>query len=116
MCFFNRFSRILRFTLLFSLFLSCLGLAGCPFPPKIHRIDVRQGHYITPELVAQLRNGMSKESVIEIMGTPTLCPINNDRLDYYYYLKPGCGTAIQQKHLVIFFVNDRVRDITWGTK
>ena len=112
---FDRFSRLLRLSLLGSHLLSCLGLAGCPFPPQLYKMDVQQGHYITPELVSTLKKGMRKQEVIDIMGTPTLCPINNDRLDYYYHLQPGSsGKALQHKHVSIFFAHDRVQDIQWA--
>lgn len=107
----GHYSHLLRLSLLPMLLLACLGLAGCPFPPRIYRIDVQQGQYITPDLVCKIKRGMSKETVINIMGTPTLCPTQAQRLDYYYYLKPGDGGPIQQKYLSIFFVNNRVHEI-----
>lgn len=107
-----RFSHsALRFTLVPLLVLSSLLLAGCPFPPRIYRIDVQQGQYITPQLVARLKAGMTKQQVIDIMGTPTLCPINENCLDYYYYLKSECGSKIEQKYVSIFFVNNRVKEV-----
>jgi outer membrane protein assembly factor BamE len=105
------YHRALHFTRVPLLVLSFLLLAGCPFPPKIYRIDVQQGQYIAPELVARLRVGMSKQEVIDIMGNPTLCPINENCLDYYYYLKSECGDKIQQKYVSIFFVHNRVKEI-----
>jgi outer membrane protein assembly factor BamE len=111
MYFLKHWTRLLRLVLFPALLLSCLGLAGCPFPPRIYRIDVQQGQYITPEIVCKIKRGMNKAEVINIMGTPTLCPINAQRLDYYYYLKPGDGGPIQQKYVSIFFVNNRVHEI-----
>ncbi len=107
-----RFSdRALHFIRVFFLALCCAFLAGCPFPPKIYRIDVQQGQYITPQLVARIKSGMTKQQVIDIMGTPTLCPINDNCLDYYYYLKSECGDKIEQKYVSIFFVNNRVKEV-----
>ncbi len=90
--------------------LACLGLTACPFPPRIYRMDVRQGNYITTEMTNKLKAGMTKESVRELMGTPALTRFfeAQERWDYYYYLKPGNGTPIQQKLIVVFFKNSHV--------
>lgn len=105
------FSKHIRQLLFPVLLLSCLGLSGCPFPPRIYRIDVQQGQYLCPELVARIKPGMHRQEVINILGTPTLCPINTERLDYYYYLKPGNGDPIQEKQVSILFRQNRVTSV-----
>jgi outer membrane protein assembly factor BamE len=91
------------------LLLSCLGLAGCPFPPRIYRIDIQQGNSVTEEMKQRLRKGMTKAQVQEIMGTPTLMHVfNADRWDYYYYFKTGNTGEICEKDFTVFFKGDRV--------
>lgn len=87
-----------------------LGLTACSsFPPKLYRMDVRQGNYITSEMVNKLKVGMSKEAVCEILGTPALTHFfEQERWDYYYYLKPGTGEPIVEKRVSIFFKGDRI--------
>ncbi|HEV2524308.1 MAG TPA: outer membrane protein assembly factor BamE [Gammaproteobacteria bacterium] len=96
--------------LMLSLFtLACLGLTACPFPPRIYRIDVRQGNYITTEMTNKLKVGMTKESVRELMGTPALTRFfEQERWDYYYSLKPGNGEPIQRKAIILFFKGNHV--------
>ncbi|MBP9729154.1 MAG: outer membrane protein assembly factor BamE [Gammaproteobacteria bacterium] len=89
-----------------------MPLAGCSFPPRIFRIDVRQGNYLSPEMLTQLKVGMEKSAVVELMGTPALSHFfEKDRWDYYYYLKPGQGGAIQEKSLSLFFKGDKLSRI-----
>lgn len=93
-----------------SLFaIACLGLTACPFPPRIYRMDVRQGNYITTEMTNKLKVGMTKEAVRELMGTPALTRFfEQERWDYYYSLKPGNGEPVQKKAIVLFFKGNHV--------
>lgn len=66
-------------------------------------VDVRQGNYVTQEMVAQLKPGMTKDQVRFALGTPMVADIyHGERWDYVYRFKPGRGEA-QQRHLVVFF-------------
>lgn len=86
--------------------------AGCKFPPKVYRIDVQQGNYITKKMVNKLKPGMTKKQVKKIMGTSTIVPtFNDDRWDYRYYLIPGDGSAKKQKVLTIFFKNNKLSSL-----
>src|SRR5688572_23392774 len=79
-----------------SLPFSLLLLTSCGFVPQIpgvkpYRIDIQQGNYISQDMVAQLKPGMSKEQVRLALGTPLLTDIfHADRWDYVYWReKPG---------------------------
>ncbi len=90
-------------------FLVCLALAsGCSYVPRIpgvtpYRIDIQQGNFISQDMVAQLKPGMSKEQVRLILGTPLLTDIfHADRWDYVYWReKPGA--KLEQRKLTVFF-------------
>lgn len=98
-----------RILLLALIGVSIVLLSGCPFPPRIYRMDVRQGNHITPDMVAKLKTGMSQEQVRDILGSPTLPhTINCNRWDYYYYFKPGTGGDIIRKHLTVYFRNGKL--------
>ena len=100
---------LIRRLMLSFLTLLCLGLTACPFPPRIYKIDVRQGNYITGEMANRLKVGMTKASVQELMGTPALTRFfEQERWDYYYSLKPGNGQPIDKKAITLFFKSDRV--------
>lgn len=91
---------------------ACLSMAlitACSFPPRLYRMDVRQGNYITPEMVAKLRIGMTKDAVREVMGTPTLESFFKiDQWHYYHYFKPGNGDPIVEMHVTIYFKDGKV--------
>jgi outer membrane protein assembly factor BamE len=66
-------------------------------------VDVRQGNYVTQDMVAQLKPGMTKDQVRFALGTPLVTDVfHGDRWDYVYRFKPGRGD-LQQRHLSVFF-------------
>lgn len=82
-----------------------LALGGCSFGEllKPYRIDVRQGNYVTPEMVAQLKPGMKPDQVRFVLGTPLVVdPFHQDRWDYFYRFAPGRGDASQNRLTVLF--------------
>ena len=63
---------------LFPLFL--VLSSGCSYVPHIpgvtpYRIEIQQGNFISPDMLAQLKPGMSKEQVRLVLGTPLLTDI-----------------------------------------
>src|SRR5699024_4304983 len=74
------------------------GKWGFPYKPNI-----QQGNWITAQQVAQLQEGMSREQVQYILGSPTLQNVfRDDRWDYPYYHKPGYGEVEHRKFTVWF--------------
>ena len=87
--------------------LSACGTTNWGFP---YRPDVQQGNWITSEQVAQLQQGMTREQVRFILGTPTLQDIfRTNRWDYPYYNKPGYGEEQERKFTVWFEGDSLVR-------
>lgn len=91
-----------------------LLLAACANTPDItsrlspYRIDVRQGNYVTQDMVARLKPGMSREQVRFALGTPLVTDMfHADRWDYVYRFQPGRG-EVQQRRLVVFFADDKL--------
>jgi outer membrane protein assembly factor BamE len=73
-----------------------------------YRPDVHQGNIITQEMVDQLRQGMTREQVRFMLGTPLLTSeFHKDRWDYPYYLNPLKG-QVQSRRLTVFFKDNRV--------
>jgi outer membrane protein assembly factor BamE len=96
-----------------SLPFSLLLLSSCGFVPQIpgvkpYRIDIQQGNYISQDMVAQLKPGMSKEQVRLALGTPLLTDIfHADRWDYVYWReKPGAKR--EQRKLTVFFEDGKL--------
>jgi len=85
--------------------LSACGSTKWGFP---YRADVQQGNWVTAEQVARLEQGMTREQVRYVLGTPTLQDIfHANRWDYPYYNKPGYGNA-QERRFTVWFENDQL--------
>ncbi|PIV71723.1 MAG: outer membrane protein assembly factor BamE, partial [Rhodocyclales bacterium CG17_big_fil_post_rev_8_21_14_2_50_68_7] len=88
-------------TALAAMAAALLELAGCAGGLRLspYRIDVRQGNYITQEMVARLKPGMTRDQVRFVLGTPLVVDLfHAERWDYFYRFQPGSGQA-QQRHL-----------------
>ncbi len=91
---------------------AALLLGGCSAGNLLspYRIDVRQGNDVTPEMVAQLKPGMTPDQVRFVLGTPLVVdPFHQDRWDYFYRFQPGRGEA-EQKRLTVVFREGRLAD------
>lgn len=100
--------------LLRTLLAGLVFLAACSGTPEIagglapYRIDVRQGNYVSQEMAARLKPGMSKDQVRFILGTPLVADIfHANRWDYVYRFQPGRGEP-QERRLVVFFEDGKL--------
>ncbi|MCB1915743.1 MAG: outer membrane protein assembly factor BamE [Rhodocyclaceae bacterium] len=85
--------------------LTAFLIGGCSIADWLrpYRIDVRQGNHVTPEMVAQLKTGMSPEQVRFVLGTPLVVdPFHRNRWDYFYRFDPGRGEATERRLTVLF--------------
>ena len=87
-------------------------LAGCGVPriPGItpYKPEIQQGNYVSPELIAQVKPGMTREQVRFLLGTPLLVDIfHNDRWDYIYTRETTDGRR-EKRRLALFFVDGKV--------
>ena len=86
---------------------ACLA-AGCGFVPRIpgvppYRMEIQQGNYVSQDMVSQLKQGMTKEQVRFILGTPMVIDIfHADRWDYVYWREAPNGSREQRKLTVRF--------------
>lgn len=88
--------------------------AACSSVPEVtsflspYKIDVRQGNFVSQEMVAQLKPGQTRDQVRFILGSPLVADIfHADRWDYVYRYKPGNGEA-QERRLAVFFQNNQL--------
>lgn len=85
-----------------------LATAGCSGVPFVYRLDVQQGNVVTQEMLDQLEPGMDRRKVLFILGTPLITdPFHAERWDYHYSFKEGGGERVQ-RHVSIYFDNDRL--------
>jgi outer membrane protein assembly factor BamE len=87
-----------------------LLLGACSLPDFMapYRMDIQQGNYITQDMVSQLKNGMSKEQVRYVLGTPLLTDVfHAERWDYVYWLDRR-GQPREQRRLAVFFQDGKL--------
>jgi outer membrane protein assembly factor BamE len=76
-----------------------------------YRVDIPQGNYITKEMLAQVKPGMSQQQVKFALGAPLLTPVfNADRWDYVFRHQFINGTS-DLKRVVIRFKDGKVGTI-----
>ena len=80
------------------------SLTGC-----VYRMNIQQGNYLEDRAVEQLKVGMTRSQVRYLLGTPMIPDaFDRDRWDYLYYFKKGRLEVPVQRHLVVYFKDDKV--------
>ena len=91
---------------------ACSSTSGITSYLSPYRIDVRQGNFVSQEMVAQLKPGQTRDQVRFILGSPLVTDIfHADRWDYVYRFKPGRGEA-QERKLTVFFVDNKLSRVS----
>jgi outer membrane protein assembly factor BamE len=86
---------------------ACLALSSCILKP--HRIDIQQGNYLDPEVIAKLKPGMTRSQVRFLLGTPLLTDaFHPDRWDYLY-IDRRKGKLVQEHRLTLWFDGDQLK-------
>jgi len=77
-------------------------------------MEIRQGNYVTPEMRAQLKTGMTKQQVRYVVGTPMINdPFHKNRWDYVFRLEQG-GELVEQQGMTLYFEDDKLMRIADG--
>lgn len=72
------------------------------------RINIQQGNFISSEQIAQLKEGMTREQVRFILGTPLVADaFHADRWDYPFRLQKGNG-EVTASRVTVFFKDEKV--------
>jgi outer membrane protein assembly factor BamE len=119
----GRLSSALACTLLAAAALS--GLSGCSTYDSLtqriaqsitpYRITIVQGNFVSKEAAAQMRVGMSRAEVRQLLGTPLLADMfHTNRWDYVFYFKRGSTAVVQQRDFVVLFEGDTVASWSGG--
>ncbi len=99
-----------------KLLIIVLLLPGCSYVPAIptlapYKIDIQQGNYVTQDMVAKLKPGMSRSQVRFALGTPLVAdPFHADRWDYVYMLHKK-GDLVEQRLVTVLFKGDQLERI-----
>jgi outer membrane protein assembly factor BamE len=69
---------------------------------------IQQGNFISQEMVAQLKPGMTREQVRYVLGTPLVADIfHADRWDYVFFRELPNGKR-EQRNLSVVFEKDKL--------
>ncbi len=79
-----------------------------------YRIEVVQGNVVTSEQAAQVRPGMSRTQVRDVLGSPLLTDVfHGDRWDYVFTIRRQ-GAEPQQRRIVVLFDGEAMKSIDTG--
>ncbi|MCY0856579.1 outer membrane protein assembly factor BamE [Cupriavidus sp. D39] len=74
-----------------------------------YRINIVQGNFVSREAAAQLREGMTREQVKFLLGTPLLADVfHGNRWDYVFSFRRGNTPVVQQRRYTVFFDGDKL--------
>lgn len=78
------------------------------------KIDVRQGNYVSQQMVAQLKPGQTREQVRSILGSPLIADaFHADRWDYVYrFAKRGGTGGVLDRRLTVFFKDNKLTRVS----
>jgi outer membrane protein assembly factor BamE len=89
-----------------ALLLAAALMAGCSLKP--YKLDIQQGIVLDADMMGRLKEGMSRQQVGYVLGTPLLTdPFHANRWDYVYYTRKQ-GKLDKPKHLTLFFKDDKL--------
>ncbi|EBA01811.1 outer membrane protein assembly factor BamE [Marinobacter sp. ELB17] len=83
-----------------------LFLAGCAFP-GVYKINVQQGNIVTNKELTALTEGMPRNQVHAVMGSPLMLnPVDTSR-EYYVYTFQRAGGDIEEQRIIVYYDDDR---------
>jgi outer membrane protein assembly factor BamE len=104
---------MLRAALAALLLYTSLAACGVPRIPGItpFQPEIQQGNYVSQEMVAQVKPGMTREQVRFLLGTPLLTDIfHADRWDYVYWREATNGKR-ESRRVALFFDDGKLARI-----
>ncbi len=79
---------------------------------KPYRIEIQQGNYVTQEMVAQLKPGLTRDQVRFVMGTPLVSDIfHEERWDYVFVRQRANSDAVEYRRIAVFFEDGKLKRV-----
>ena len=94
--------------------LFALLVAACGTLPGLtaYRIEVQQGNYVTQEMLAQLKQGLTRDQVRFVLGTPMVSDIfHGDRWDYVFMRQRANSREVEYRRIAVFFEDGKLKHI-----
>ncbi|WP_280548832.1 outer membrane protein assembly factor BamE [Halomonas sp. 11-S5] len=99
-----------KLTRIVTLSVALLLISGCSYF-GVYKRDLPQGNLVTEAMVEQLRPGMSRQQVVDLMGSPLLeAPFDASQWDYVYRLDEAYG-GVEQRRVTLTFAGGRVAEV-----
>lgn len=74
-----------------------------------YRIDIVQGNFVSREAASQLREGMTRDQVRFLIGTPLLNDVfHTNQWDYVFAFRRGSSEVVQQRRYTVHFDGDNL--------
>lgn len=92
--------------------ISLLALSGCGFTPFLYKPDITQGNVYSSEQIQSITQGMSREQVRQILGTPAIIdPFHPDIDLYIFSFKSGSENRLYQRRFSVQYSNGLVSSV-----
>lgn len=99
-----------KLTRIITLSLTLLMISGCSYF-SVYKRDLPQGNLVTKDMIEQLRPGMSRQQVVDLMGSPLLeAPFDANEWDYVYRLDEAYDGVVQRR-VTLTFAGNRVANV-----
>jgi outer membrane protein assembly factor BamE len=103
-----RTNRHVAITAVIAVCIALLGGCGLINP---YRYNISQGNYVTADAVKQVKPGMNREQVRQLLGSPLIAdPFRTDRWDYVFLFRFASGQT-DSRRATVFFANGLVTKV-----
>ena len=83
--------------------------AACGFLTP-YRMEIQQGNYVTQEMVAQLKPGLTRDQVRFVLGTPLVSDIfHEERWDYVFVRQRANSQEVERRRIAVFFEDGKLK-------
>ena len=81
-----------------------------------YRMEIQQGNYVTQDMVAQLKPGLTRDQVRFVMGTPLLTDIfHEERWDYVFRRQRANSREVEHLRIAVFFEDGKLKRVDGDT-
>jgi outer membrane protein assembly factor BamE len=75
-------------------------------------MEIQQGNYVTQEMAAGLKPGLTRDQVRFILGTPLVNDIfHEDRWDYVFVRQRANSSEVEQRRIAVFFEDGKLKRV-----
>jgi len=75
-------------------------------------MEIQQGNYVTQEMVARLKPGLTRDQVRFVLGTPLVSDIfHEERWDYVFLRQRANSRGIEYRRIAVFFEDGKVKRV-----